>query len=100
MKIKRTVDGKEYEFELTRHELYHAYRELDMEYHKEDIMHFCFDDRSEDDLMKEWGVPKEEFDSRMEDMVLELQEEIADEESDYLYECVHTAVERVMARYD
>jgi len=100
MKIKRTIDGKEYEFELTRDELYHAYRELDTEFYKEDIMCFYFYDRSEDDLMKEWGVSKEEFDSRMEDIVLELQEEIADEESDYLYERVHTAVERVMARYE
>ena len=100
MKIKRTIDGKEYEFELTRHELYHAFRELDMEYHKEDIMHFYFNERSEDDLMKEWDVSKEEFDSRMEDMVLELQEEISDAESDYLYECIQTAVNRVMARYE
>ena len=100
MKIKRTIDGREYEFELTPNELYHAYRELDTEFYKEDIMCFYFNERSEDDLMKEWGVSKEEFDSRMEDMVLELQEEIADAESDYLYECIQTAVERIMARYE
>ncbi len=100
MKIKCTIGGKECEFELTRRKLYHAFRELDMEYHKEDIMHFYFNDRSEDDLMKEWGVSREEFDSRMSDMVLELQKEISDAKSDYLYECIQTAVDRVMARYE
>lgn len=98
MKITRTVDGEEYVFELTPDEMYSAFREQNMAYHKEDIIHFGFDDASEDALMNEWGMSKEQFDDRMDDIALELEEEIADLETDYLYPCIQNAIHRVLER--
>ncbi len=60
MKIKRKIDGKEYEFELTRKEMFNAFKEVDRHASKEDILnvldevlnYYMYSEIEKDDLTK------------------------------------------------
>ena len=99
MTITRKIDGKELEFELTDIEKRCAFNEVQAQYYKEDIMHAYFDDEPEQELMQRSGLSKEQFDEMMGEMIGALEEELADAESDYLYECIQAACDGVFDSY-
>ena len=71
MKIKRKIDGKEFEFELTDDELWHAYDELQ---HKFDLdavdTQFCF--YTDEELMNTYQKTREEIRKLYPDIAYEM----------------------------
>lgn len=59
MKIKRKIDGMEYEFELTNRELYDVYFEQQHEFDVLDVKD-VFDCMEEDDFQQTYGVTEKE----------------------------------------
>ena len=57
MKIKRTIDGKEYEFELTSEELRNAYYEKEHFYDTEDVKNYISTMSKEE--FKEYSIKTE-----------------------------------------
>ena len=70
MKIKRTINGTDYTFELLPNELYDAYREQQEKFDIDDVINFieCF---SNEELQEYYGCSYEEC--------MKYKEEIADE---------------------
>lgn len=71
MKIKRTIGGKEYEFELTPQELYEAFAEQEFQFDLESVRYY-FEDYSDDDLYEEYTMTREELEACFEDIAVEL----------------------------
>ena len=70
MKIKRSINGVEYEFELTKDELFNAYCEQEYEYDKADIEDVieCLDD---EEVIDTYDVTRAEFESLIPRMAYE-----------------------------
>ena len=99
MTIRRKINGKEYEFELTDNEKRYAFYEVQAQYYKEDIMHVYFNDEPEYELMQRGGLSKEQFDEMMDEMVDALEEELEYAEYDYLHDCIGRACDGIYDAY-
>lgn len=73
MKIKRTIDGKEYEFELEPQERYEAWRECDIEMKRAEVKYY-----KEQYMDYNPDITEEEVDEALDD-ILERYIEILDE---------------------
>ena len=71
MKIKRTIDGKEFEFELTPQELYEAFAEQEFKFDLSSVRSY-FEDYSDDDLYEEYAMTREELEACFDDIAVEL----------------------------
>lgn len=70
MKIKRTIDGQEHEFELTERELSDAYYEQEHNYDKEDIVNEV-ESLDVGEIYEFYGVTREQFSSLVPQMAYE-----------------------------
>lgn len=70
MKISREIDGKTYEFELTRDEIYRAFNEQEHIYDVADIEDVVFY-MEEEEVLVEYGVSKESFLAMKDEMAYE-----------------------------
>ena len=59
MKIKRTIDGRETEFELTSEELYQAFVEQELQFDIANVRIF-FEDYTDEALQNEYGMSRQE----------------------------------------
>ena len=71
MKIKRKIDGKEFEFELTNDELWNAYEEQQHKYDLDDVdTQFCF--YTDEELMNTYHKTREEIKKLYPDIAYEM----------------------------
>jgi len=71
MKIKRKIDGKEFEFELTNDELWNAYEEQQHKYDLDDVdTQFCF--YTDEELMNTYQKTREEIRKLYPDIAYEM----------------------------
>lgn len=68
MKIKREIDKATVEIELTEDELYNAYREQSFLFDKEDAAQQLADGWSDDELMDDYGLTRDEAEALVDDM--------------------------------
>lgn len=61
MNIKRMINGREYDFELTQEEMYNAYYEQQERFDREDIYDFLDGYDSDESFEQEMRITKEEF---------------------------------------
>lgn len=99
MKIKRTIDGKEYEFELTDMELVGAYEEQE---HKWDYS-YCesmFQDFDDESFVSEYNVDKATAQQYIDEIAYEMRRQINkyDLDSDYARDAAFTEVLSRVAR--
>ena len=85
MKIKRTVNGTEMEFELTFIEEYNVYREYQREMDR-NIIRSAFDDEdiTEEDIVDTYGVGREVLESLVPEMA-EKYREFLDNSNAWIY---------------
>lgn len=99
MKIKRTIDGKEYEFELTDMELVGAYEEQE---HKWDYP-YCesmFQDFDDESFVSEYNVDKTTAQQYIDEIAYEMRRQINkyDLDADYARDAAFTEVLSRVAR--
>ena len=94
MKIKRTIDGQEFEFELTPSELYDAFAEQQFQYDLS-IVRYYFEDYSDDDIKEEYGRTRKELEACFEDIAVELRRNMDKYEMSLEY-ALPTAVNEVV----
>jgi len=94
MKIKRTIDGKEFEFELTPQELYDAFAEQEFQYDLSSVRSY-FEDYSDDDLYEEYTMTREELEACFEDIAVELRRNMDKYDMSFEY-ALPTAVSEVV----
>lgn len=94
MKIKRIIDGKEFEFELTPQELYDAFAEQQFQYDLS-IVRYYFEDYSDDDIKEEYGRTRNELEACFEDIAVELRRNMDKYEMSLEY-ALPTAVSEVV----
>lgn len=84
MKIKRFVNGKEQEFELTADELYEAFREQE---HKFDLCDVddVFNGFDDDELLDMYGRTRDEIKEKYEDIAYEMRRNIDKYEMSWQY---------------
>ena len=75
MKIKRFVNGKEQEFELTTDELYAAYREQEFKFDRNDIEDYfaAFDDVEIEEM---YSMTRKKLEEKFDDMACEMRRNI------------------------
>lgn len=75
MKIKRLVNGKEQEFELTTDELYAAYREQEFKFDRNDIEDYfaAFDDVEIEEM---YSMTRKKLEEKFDDMACEMRRNI------------------------
>lgn len=75
MKIKRTILGKEEEFELTPDELYAAYREQEFKFDRNDIEDYfaAFDDVEIEEM---YSMTRKKLEEKFDDMACEMRRNI------------------------
>lgn len=71
MKIKREINGEEFEFELTPQELYDAFDEQEFKFDLESVRTY-FEDYSDDDLYDDYMMTREELEACFEDIATQL----------------------------
>ena len=96
LKIKREVSGVEYEFELTRDEMWKAYAETQRELNKEDILS-TIAKLSDEEVKGIYGVSRQIFESLAPEMA-ELYEDYQTRHWPNNYE-KDTAIDEVIAEY-
>lgn len=84
MKIKREIDGKEFEFELTPQELYEAFAEQEFQFDLESVRCY-FEDYSDDDLYEGYTMTREELEASFEDIAVQLRRNIDKYDMSYEY---------------
>lgn len=92
MKIKRTIDGREIEIELTEQELFDAFTEQEFIFDLDNVRNY-FMDYTDEDFQQEYGISREEAESRFEDVASQLRRNIDKYDMDYEYaisEAIHT----------
>ena len=94
MKIKRTIDGKEFEFELTPSELYDAFAEQQFQYDLS-IVRYYFEDYSDDDIKEAYGRTRKELEACFKDIAVELRRNMDKYEMSLEY-ALPTAVNEVV----
>ena len=75
MKIRRTIDGKEVEIELTSDELYEAFVEQQAAFDLEDVR-FYFADYTDEDFQREYGITRAEAEELFESVAFHLRRNI------------------------
>lgn len=75
MKIKRTIDGKETEFELTGEELYQAFVEQELQFDIANVRIF-FEDYTDEAFQNEYGMSRQEVEGYFEDIACQLRRNI------------------------
>lgn len=97
MTIKREIDGKQYEFQLTDTELYLAFSEQQFQYDQDDVRDvlWAFDD---DDLSESYGVTRAEFESLVGEMAVEMRRNIDKYDMSWQY-ARDEAVSEITRRY-
>ena len=75
MKIKRTIDGREVEFELTGEELYQAFVEQELQFDIANVRIF-FEDYTNEDFQNEYGMSRQEVEGYFEDIACQLRRNI------------------------
>ena len=94
MKIKRTIDGRPYEFELTQRELYDAFAEQEFQFDLDNVRNH-FSDYTDDDFLEEYGYTREEAEKKFEDVASELRRNMDKYEMSFEY-AMSAAVAEVM----
>ena len=94
MKIKRTIDGKEFEFELTQQELYDAFAEQEFKFDLSSVRSY-FEDYSDDDIMDEYGRTRKELEACFEDIAVALRRNMDKYDMSFEY-ALPTAVNEVV----
>lgn len=94
MTIKREIDGKEFEFELTPSELYDAFAEQEYKFDLENVRSF-FADYTDEDYQSEFGLTKEEAEKKFEDIAIELRRNMDKYEMTFDY-AISDAISDVM----
>ena len=84
MKIKRKIDGKEFEFELTNDELWNAYIEKEHQFDIDDVDSF-FCGCSDDELRILYKKTREEIKSMYDDIAYEMRRNIDKYDMDWEY---------------
>lgn len=84
MTIKRKIDGKEFEFELTNDELWNAYIEKEHQFDIEDVESF-FCGFSDDELRLLYKKSSEEIKSMYDDIAYEMRRNIDKYDMDWEY---------------
>ena len=75
MKIKREINGEQYDIELTEEELYNAYREQEFLFDKQDVLNMI-DGLSDDEIHDILYVDRATFEKYTEDMACEMRRNI------------------------
>ena len=96
MKIKRLVNGKEQEFELTEDELYAAFSEQEFKFDRADVTDYflAFDI---EDIEEEYGMTMKEIESKFNEIAYEMRRNIDKYDMDWTY-ARDEAIETVLRR--
>ena len=92
MKIKRTIDGREIEIELTEQELFDAFVEQEFIFDLDNVRNY-FMDYTDEDFQERYGLSREEAESRFKDVASQLRRNIDKYGMNYEYamsEAIHT----------
>ena len=92
MKIKRTIDGKEYEFELTEQELNKAYEERDIYFCKENIIE-SVGDMLDARLIRRYGAPWSEIKKHIDDIAAAYKDYLETYLDDHYWDAIDYAIE-------
>lgn len=84
MKIKRTIDGREYEFELTHDEMYNAYYEQQSRFDLVDVSYY-FEDLSDEDIINRFHKTRSEIEPLYEEIACTMRRYIDKYDMDWFY---------------
>lgn len=84
MKIKREVNGQEYEFELTWREAQETFCEFQHECDREDV-EMLIECMSDNDVMDVYGVSRDVFEGLVEDIAIRMRRNIDKYDNDLDY---------------